>query len=365
VTNYKYQAIVDWAKQYLREKSFASGDKFLSEAELCELHGASRQTVRQALAVLERQNVIWRKRGSGTFVQSPRHYNVKQTLTVGVVTTYFSDYIFPDIVTGIERELTKNNVAMQLITTHNHTFDEANALQSLILQDIDGLIVEPSKSALPNPNVALYDEIKSRNVPLVFFNARYPWSNLPLVAIDDAEAGRVTTEYLLSLGHEEIYGFFVFDDIQGHLRYKGFTEALISHGIHLAEERALWYSTRDTDIFFSELAARVKSVLEKATAIVCYNDKLAVSMLDVCKKMGVRVPEDISIVGIDDSNLASICEVPLTTVVHPKQALGKKTAEMVLSMIRGVELSIDDYLYRPKLVIRDSTARPSDKTSRN
>jgi GntR family transcriptional regulator of arabinose operon len=358
VSEYKYLTIVDWVKKQIDERGLAAGEKFYSESELCEIHKMSRQTVRQALAVLERQNILWKRRGSGTFVQTPGRGKAKQILTVGVIATYFSDYIFPSIVTGIERELNKNSAAMQLATTHNRVADETRSIQAMLAQNVDGLIVEPSKSALPNPNMALYDEIRSRGIPLLFFNARYPWSDLPLVAMDDVEAGRLAANHLITLGHEKISAVFVFDDRQGHLRYQGFMECLNTHGILNAEQRVLWLSTQDREVLFTVLKERVLALLSDSTAVVCYNDNLAVAMLDFCKKQGIRVPDDVSLVGIDDSDLAAICEAPLTTVAHPKQELGRKAAAMLLEMIKSGGNNIGDCLYKPKLVLRESSKKP-------
>ncbi|MDR0671913.1 MAG: GntR family transcriptional regulator [Oscillospiraceae bacterium] len=355
MNNYKYRAIVDWAKRYIEENDLTAGEKFYSETELCEIHHVSRQTVRQALAVLERQNILTKKHGSGTFVQTTRHEKANAIPTVGVIATYFSDYIFPSIVTGIERELAKNNMAMQLTTTHNHVAEETRALQAMLAQGVDGLIVEPSKSGLPNPNTALYDEIRARGIPLIFFNAKYPQSDFPLIAMDDKEAGRCAAEHLISLGHTSVSALLVFDDYQGQLRYKGFVECLMAHGLPIPEERVLWFSTGEWDELFAVSKERVTAMLSASTAVMCYNDKIAVELLDFCKKAGIRVPEDMSVVGIDDSSLAERCEVPLTSVSHPKQKLGEKSAALLLEMIKTGAQSDQSYLYKPRLIVRAST----------
>ncbi|MDR3072720.1 MAG: GntR family transcriptional regulator, partial [Clostridiales Family XIII bacterium] len=173
--NIKYLAIVEWVKNRIEEQGLSIGDRFYSENELCDIHGVSRQTVRQALAVLERDNVLMRKRGSGTFVRSSSFATAFDYTTVGVISTYFSDYIFPGIVTGIERKLSSRNMTMQLAITHNLVAEESRAIRAMLDRNVSGLIIEPSKSALPNPNRELYEEIKSRSIPTVFFNAKYTW----------------------------------------------------------------------------------------------------------------------------------------------------------------------------------------------
>ena len=132
---YKYLAIVEWSKNYIKDNQLKPDDRFLSENELCSIHNVSRQTVRQALKVLETENVIARVRGSGTFVRSAEIAPVRSTRqNVGVISTYFSDYIFPSIVTGIEGVLKAADIGMQLAITHNQVFEETQALQNMISQ---------------------------------------------------------------------------------------------------------------------------------------------------------------------------------------------------------------------------------------
>ena len=357
--DFKYMTIVEWVKDYIKKEHLVPGTRFYSEKELCDIHNVSRQTVRQALMVLENQDVLRRKRGSGTFVKNvgaKSSGTVARNCNVGVISTYFSDYIFPSIVTGIEKVLKNNNVGMQLSITHNQVFEESKALKTMLEQDIRALIIEPSKSALPNPNIKLYEKIKKMNIPLVFFNAKYPWADFPCVAMDDVVAGKLATEHLIQLGHSKIGGIFAFDDIQGHKRYQGFLDAFEEHGIALEERNVMWFSTSEKKDFFAQ-EDRTKDLLEGVTAVVCYNDSHAVNLLELCKKWGIRVPEDLSVVGIDDSKLAKICEVPLTTVRHPHQQLGERTAQKVLEMIENPEKIFQDVLYEPMVVERKSTRK--------
>ncbi|MBE6851170.1 MAG: GntR family transcriptional regulator [Ruminococcus sp.] len=351
---YKYLAIVEWAKKYIEEQHLLPDDRFLSENELCSIHNVSRQTVRQALKMLESENVICRVRGSGTFVKGAGGERTGGRLSVGVISTYFSDYIFPSIVTGIESVLKRNHTAMQLSITQNQVFEETQALKNMIAHGVSGLIVEPSKSALPNPNQKLYEEIRAKNIPLVFFNAKYPWADFPCVAMDDTVAGKLVTDYLFKSGHKKISAIFALDDIQGHKRYQGFINSCEERGIVTAEQNVLWYSTSERASLFSLSESRILSLLKESTAVVCYNDKLAVELLNFCKTRGINVPEDVSIVGIDDSKLATICDVHLTTVKHPHQVLGEMAAEKLLTMIRNPKAECEDSICKPELVIRDS-----------
>ncbi len=354
--NFKYLAIVEWAKNIINERQLSEGDHFYSENELCDIHGVSRQTVRQALNTLESQNIITRKRGSGTFVNTGGQVKLPSALNFGVVSTYFSDYIFPSIFTGIEHVLRDRNATMQLSITRNQVAEESRALKALLERDICGLIVEPSKSALPNPNMDLYDKFKAKGIPIVFFNAKYPWSEYPYVSMDDTKAGRIVTDYLFSLGHKDICAIMLLDDVQGHKRYQGYLDSFLAHGIENAEQNVLWYATNERSDFFEASENRIEELVNRSTAIVCYNDNIAVKLLDFCKRRGIRVPEDLSITGMDDSKLSRICEVPITTVRHPHQALGECAAIKLLEMIDNPKLMPEDRLFVPDLIVRNSTA---------
>ena len=359
--DYKYLTIVEWAKNYITSKGLRPRDRFLTEKELCEIHGVSRQTVRQALMCLENDNVICRVRGSGAFVSNGYSQNIPasqvQTRNIGVISTYFTDYIFPQIVTGIESVLNDSGYSMQLAITHNKVAEEQQALQSMISGGVQGLIVEPSKSALPNPNMALYDELRSKNIPVVFFNAKYTWSEYPCVAMDDEAAGRMAADYIFDCGHTKIAGIFALDDIQGHKRYSGFTNSCIAHGLKNAEENVLWFATTDKNFLFTSGGNHLLEFLNETTAVVCYNDNIAIKLLQFCKEHDISVPDDLSVISIDDSKYASICDVPLTTVVHPQRKLGEAAAEKLIDRISSFTAENNDIIFTPELKIRDSVKR--------
>lgn len=358
--DYKYLSIVEWVKEYIAENNLKPNDRFLTEKELCEIHNVSRQTVRQALLRLESENVICRVRGSGTFVKGNTVPVVGISKSIGVISTYFSDYIFPHIVTGIESVLNDAGYSMQLAITHNQVAEEAQALEGMLSSGVRGIIVEPSKSALPNPNVELYRELKNNNIPIVFFNAKYPWADQPYVAMDDAAASQMVTDYLFKCGHTRVSGIFALDDLQGHKRYEGFMKSCLAHNARFAEKNVLWYATADKSALFEYAEQRLLEMLENSTGIVCYNDKLAVNLLQFCKEHGIAVPQDISIVGIDDSRYSLICDVPLTTVHHPHKNLGEAAARTLLEMINSPEAKPEDIIFTPELIVRSSVKLMTD-----
>ncbi len=350
----KYQLVIDWIKENIESGSLKYGDRIKSELELSEQFGLSRQTVRRATSELEKDKVLTRVQGSGTYVGN-RIQNVRRERhkNVAVMSTYIDGYIFPPTLKGIETVLSGQGYTTQLFFTDDRISQEGDILETLLSRnDIDGLIAEPSKSALPNPNMRFYREISRRGIPILFFNASYHSLHLPCVRMDDDKIAKSATELLIKNGHRRIAGLFKCDDGQGHLRYAGYNKALIEAGIRPDAERVIW---TDTGVL-SNLSIVHDYIFERihnCTAVVCYNDEAAFQLINMCIADGIKVPEDISIVSFDDSDLSRMCQVPFTSYVHPKEELGRKAADNMLKMIEepGFEAG---FMFESEPVLRGS-----------
>ena len=333
----KYQSVADVLRRDIASGVYRDGDTLLTEAELKDKFGVSRQTVRQAISLLEADGLVLRRRGSGTYVtHGPRKRN--GLLNVGVLTTYITDYIFPSIVRGIESVLSAENCMMSLSATYNRTDHERALLQRFLDTPMDGLIIEGTKTALPNPNIALYERLLERNIPFVFINGYYP--ELPRavhVITDDASGGRMAAKLLIDKGYKRIGGVFKSDDMQGHLRYRGFSEALQDVGLPVCDESVCWFTTENKRRFLQDETGKafLCKLTERTDALVCYNDEIALYIMDSLKALGVSVPRDLSIVSFDNSAYAGICHPKLTTLDHPKDAFGREAATRLLQLIAG------------------------------
>jgi len=348
----KYLTLLTWIKEQIGSSGLKPGDKFYSENELSAMFGLSRQTVRQAVGLLEKEGVLERRRGSGTYVTGGARGSRPSSNTVAVISTYLDGYIFPNIIKGIETVLADNGYSMQLALTHNKVENEFRVLKALTEKPVDGVILEPAKSALPNPNKRLYEIIRSKNIPLIFFNAWYPDMDFPYIAMDDRMAGGLAANCLINAGHKKIAGLFQSDDRQGLLRYEGYIQALREAGLEVESGNVLWFSTEDIP-YLEEDINRVKRCIDGCTGVVCYNDQIAFTIVTELQKQGIKVPDELSVVGIDNSELASICEVPLTSVAHPIEKLGMKAAENILELIKDPSFNAC-LVFEPELAERSS-----------
>lgn len=351
----KYMFLVNWVKDQIAQGELKYGDKLYSENELCGIFGISRQTVRQAIGILEQEKYLERHRGSGTFIVFNQSDHRVPTKKIGVISTYVGEYIFTNILRSIESVLANNGYTMQLTFTHNKIENERRALQTMLDSDVDGIIVEPTKSGLPNPNISMYHDIMHRGIPLIFFNAAYPEESFPVVSLNDTAAGALAVNYLIRAGHQKIGGLFQSDDIQGRLRYSGFLQALMKANISLNGENIIWYTTEDIEDL-PLYPERIIKRLTGCTGVVCYNDQIGAKLVKILRQAGITVPEQISIVSIDNSDIASMCEVPLTSIANPVNLLGETVAQNILTLIQNPHFDAG-VQFVPEIVERDSVKK--------
>ena len=172
--------------------------------------------------------------------------------------------------------------------------------------------------------------------------------------MNDRQAGQVATRFLIDKGHRKIGAIFKADDGQGHRRYLGYIEALMEAGIEIEEENVIWITTGDVEQIKNERNRYLRRMRE-VTACLCYNDTVAGELMDICLESGISVPEELSIMGIDDADMSKDLPVPLTTVHNPLQRLGKLSAEVVMKMID--KESVEDIYELKASVVERSSVR--------
>lgn len=352
----KYIEIIQWIEQQILDKKLVPGQKMYSENELKDMFAVSRQTVRHAISVLEKDGILRKIQGSGTYINDSRMADLKKRTLVAVVTTYVDDYIFPRTIQGIEDVLFENGYSVQISFTNNQNSREKTILEDIINRDeVAGVIMETTKSGLPNQNLNLYREIQKRKIPILFINSYYPSLKIPHVSINDRMAGRRMTRYLISRGHCKIGGIFKLDDGQGLLRYAGYVDAMIEAGLAIDETRIVWVDTEDVK-HLEKLHQKIIDRIKDCTGLFCYNDEVAAGVISILKVEGLKVPDNISIVSVDNSELAALGEVPLTSITHPMEKLGERAAENLLRMMKDPFYD-GNYEFEVNIVKRNSVKR--------
>lgn len=365
--NLKYVRLYEWVTSCVYNGEIRYGEKLPSEAMLCKKFDVSRQTVRTAMDFLENDGFIKRIQGSGSYVAYDMLGKSENQKTVGLLISYFTKYLFPHVFSGIESELSKANIGIDIAVTYNRINVETMFLDRMLHSNVSGIIIEGTKSAFPNQNTNLYNALQQRGIPIIFFHNHYSNLNFSSVEMSDEQCMFLLTKKLIENGHKNIAAIFKFDDLQGVERYKGFLRCMADNRLKINDECIKWYSTEDFENSFSRkaLTAYLKKI-SGCTAIIVYNDEVAVEMLNFFKVKGIRVPEDISMVSVDDTDPARSM-ASLVSAVHPKAELGRKAAENMVKMISDKNWRTKDYSYRfpPLISGGDSIKDISNKVKQN
>lgn len=336
----KYQAVADALRAHIQAGKYASATVLPSEFAIAQEYQVSRQTVRQALSLLARDGLIETKRGSGSHIlrSSPGgtvcHYHI------AVIVTYISNYVFPSILREIEGILSGQECTSSIFATQNRVSNERKILTRLLEQPVDGILVEATKSALPNPNLDLYRQLMNSNTPLVFIHGYYP--DLPeshYVLDANYDGGLMLSRYLADQGYTRIGGVFKSDDIQGHGRYAGYAAGLRERGLTLTDQNVFWFNTETKNAMLggddSPIRTFFDNVLKNVDSFVCYNDEIAYFFEQQLQKRGLSVPEDVALVSFDNSNYSELAPVPLTSLSHGVENTGRTAAQMMLRLLKG------------------------------
>ena len=340
----KYQEVIDWIQHQVSSGKLKPGDRIPSENDLCEQFNISRQTARHAIGNLVNDGILTAFRGSGTYVSDERVRSGERS-QIAVVTTYVDSYIFPRTIQGIEGKLRELGYSMQLYFTNNSSVREREILSGIIEKDeIAGIILEPTRSALPNPNMDLFYKIEDMHVPILFINSYYAemsgvWNYkgytmpaIPHVSMDDKKSAYKAVKSLIDCGHRDIGCVLKMDDRQGLDRYSGYQEAMSEAGVFSDDAHIIWIDTEDlTNTHL--IRDKIKERLKDCSAVFCYNDQVTAVVLQTMTEAGLKIPDDMSVISMDDSDLASLMRPPVDSIPHPKERLGERAAENLVRLL--------------------------------
>lgn len=364
MANFKYLQLADRLKSDILKRIYSPGERIPTESELSELFSASRYTVRQAVAQLETEGLLHRIQGSGTYVTEnlpiSRPASPSQSNHIGLVFMDDKNYIFSDIIRGASDYLVSQNYLLNVFVTDGNYDSEKRVLDLLLKSQPLGVLLEPTNSGLLSVNYELYQQL-AEQIPCLLLHSP-DIGACPALSLNDREGARQLTDYLLELGHTKIGTLFCFEESTAQIRYCGFVDALRSRGLTQDSDAAVWtMRSRVSDLLEPTGSLTLDRMLQSVTAVICHDDRVAYALIRYLEQKGIRVPQDISVVGYDDSFYATL-GLPITSVTHPKVQYGVHLAQALLEMIHTPgTVDLSRYTVTPELVIRSSAAPPACK----
>ena len=296
--------------------------------------------------------------------ESARQLRAGRSRSIGMVVMDIANPFFTDLVLGAEDYVQERGYSVQVSNSAQEQRRERRHLKLLEEQRVGGVLLAPIWGLSDQVR-----QLRRRGIPVVLLDRAGDATDLCSVSVDDVEGGRMAVQHLLDQGHTHIALVGGPGDIQQvRDRRLGAELARSRHG----NASVLTISTPNLDAdsgvnAAAELAALPAS--ERPTAVFAANDLLAIGVLQGFVTNGLRVPDDIAIIGYDDISFAAAAAVPLSSIRQPRQALGRRAAELLFAEIESADQEEPHLhsavLFSPELVVRRSSALPISAARRD
>ena len=287
-----------------------------------------------------------------------RGLKLRQTLVLAVVIPDITNPFFAALFRGGEDGASPRGYNVLLCNTDGSPQRQRSHLQSLHARRVDGVIL--ASSFLKDPTVRW---LRHQGIPYVLVNRFSDEDHDPFVGSDDLVGGRIATSHLAELGHRRIGHLAGKPTVStGVMRRRGYLAALAERG--LTADPRLVIESGYTEEGGTQAAERLLALDDRPTAIFAVTDMTAVGAFGAARRMGLRVPEDIAIVGYNDIPLASRMMPALTTVRVPIHEFGSAAARVLLDQIDSGQPTRRRVIFNPELIVRGSTVAGAGMESR-
>ena len=277
-----------------------------------------------------------------------RNLASKQTRTLGLIINDLHNPYFAGVADGVKAAADASGYRLLLNSAFLTDRDEIGALETFIDFDIDGVILTGSRT----PTAAI--EHAARSIPVVVASRPMASKLVDNVNNDDATGARLVVEHLVELGHRHIVHLDGGRGAGASQRRRGYKRAMEAAGL---EPRLVRSGFTEAAGVTATKAALADS--RPITAVFAGNDMSALGALDVLDDAGLRVPDDISLVGYDNTFVAALRHVGLTTVDQGRDHIGRLAVEMLIERIEHGRTEARDVIHPPSLIVRSTTAPPS------
>ncbi|NJD04728.1 MAG: substrate-binding domain-containing protein [Ruminiclostridium sp.] len=322
----------------------------------------ARITVDRAISELIGEGLLYALDGSGTYVLDKRGFETGNigNAAWGVILPHLDIFIFPELIKAIEEVASKNNVHTIICNTKDDNEREEYYIKKLIASKVQGIIIVPSTHE-DSMRINAYKLLKQNNIPFLFCVRDVKGFEAPLVKSNDFFGCYIATRHLIE--HKAAPIAFISQKRYSTIdqRFQGYMAALSEYGIELNYDYIYMHNNYDE----KEAAIKgVEYILKSSTlpkAIVCFNDLVAFEVYEMLKSNGINVPDDVAIIGYDDSIICDIMPVKLSSIRYPKYQVGLKAAELLAGIINKDEKSLkvlkagsNLIIIPPELSVRES-----------
>jgi len=274
----------------------------------------------------------------------------KKTSLIGVIVPDITSSFYATILGSIEEEASANDYSLLVCNISEDIDKELKYLNTFLEMRVEGIIIMHEKI-----NEEIRSLIHKMQIPVIFSSVKPMDQQLVSVIVDDYQAAYDATAYLIDLGHQDI-GFIggdMRDITSGQNRYSGYRSALANHGVKIVYEHIRFgdYKVRSG----YEQMQEILRTSQPPTAVFAVSDDMALGAMNCIRDNGLRVPEDISVLGFDGSQMTELVRPTLTSMEQPIQEMGKVTVKTLLNQIQSGTGPDADIVLEHRLVVRGSS----------
>lgn len=284
--------------------------------------------------------------------ERPTQLRGERARLIGLVLPELQNPIFPALAEVVGGALAQRGFTAVLCTRTTGGMSEADYVDMLLERQVSGMVFGGGQYAEADAPHSHYLRLLELRLPVVLVNAASENLDFPRVSTDDAVAVEQAFGHLVSLGHERI-GLILGppDHMPSRRKHEAFELAAGRAGLNVPKEfvEHTMFSIEGGQVAASRL------LKQGVTGIVCASDPIALGVVRAVRRAGLRVPQDVSVVGYDDSAFMNCTDPPLTTVRQPLEAIGRAAVAMLVGQIDGIPVTAEELLFEPELVVRGST----------
>lgn len=279
----------------------------------------------------------------------------KKTNTIGVIVPRISRHFFSSAISGIEETAFKEGYSVIICQSLEQLKREENLINTLTANRVDGLIMSIS---METTNYDHLEGLSKSGTPVLIFDRHCDLPEHNNVLLDDFQGAFEATTHLINQGCKKIVHFSGPSNLKVYQnRLKGYKAALEKNNIDFQEEFVLNSRLMEKD--GTALAKKVLALSEKIDGIFSANDVAAISAMQYLKKAGVRIPQDIAMVGFSNEPISAVIEPALSTIDQSGSKMGKIATELLLKQIKNKSrmANPETVVIKPSLIIRESSNR--------
>ena len=274
-----------------------------------------------------------------------------QTMTLGVIVPNLSNPTFCEMVDGIEKTASEYNYSILLGISNQSSSKEDEYIQMLLQKRIDGLLLFPT---FLNKVIPTYSEFLGKKVPIFLCGSSLKtFDNIGYVKTDNRMGGYIATEHLIQSGRKRIACLCpVVDKLQAASRISGYADAHAFYGLDYTEDLIVYCSPQDDDI-----QNCVKKLLkeQRVDAIFSISDYNCIPVIKAIADMGLKIPDDIALIGYDNSSFSKNFFTPFSSVdIHPAH-MGSIATKHLIELIQDPMSEPQKIILKPELIIRESS----------